>query len=775
MARAHGVEDTQMEQVDLVEDVHAHTAADIFQVDGNYDMLQTDAGQQPAVELGLFGLACDVVQRDVQYGLYIVVAERLSDKRDAQQPGGQHVQLLLLLDVFIIFVETHRQQDKHARDERVFEHILAVDGRDAARDDPKMRYFQKTARELETQPLVVEVEPQKLVADALERVMGARPVEQLRVDLLDDVQRRESVMVGQQLVLVHHRKVQLVARAQRLFHQVQQRRELAVKRLDGLLDAAQARINRFRGQRLGFVPIQTGAVLHERTLEPQPQTPLAAALAGVSLTVVLASITNDPKLWALGRRNRPGLSELASTTRSAPPSSDLRPLSVINRQKKRLPNSTDAFFSTATPSGEILLSNQTKTGPAPGQRLFCVVAVGNAAVDARGARRDVAGLVHEQHLSGPRRTRAALNLAAANNTADLLFHPLIAVELRRRRLDDSTALDHLELFEAACFDVALELNRAANCPQHGEKVDPVDLVVVDDHQAAANLGQRRKLDSAHLLVVDHAECHARGFQFWQLELAEPVVDELRRVLHHLQAVQVQAAGVLDGDGVGPGVDSLEEPVVVDVERLERLDVEARKARQRGVAHHNRVNPLDALVKIDGAQNRKHLPLDRVDAFQLGQRNRGQGGQRVQCKGAIDGGELDALDSQQTARVGHAQRALDVGDGAEVQTVGVVALDVDVAGDDPAVVEFSHVAGRVDVVVLLETFGLDFCVLCVVGVVGCVDEAAKAAACQRAEDGKHNGGFHDRRKEREQRERQRYAVPERQKPRRVRSAYVRRDA
>ncbi|KAG7904099.1 hypothetical protein KL935_000238 [Ogataea polymorpha] len=291
MARAHGVEDTQMEQVDLVEDVHAHTAADIFQVDGNYDMLQTDAGQQPAVELGLFGLACDVVQRDVQYGLYIVVAERLSDKRDAQQPGGQHVQLLLLLDVFIIFVETHRQQDKHARDERVFEHILAVDGRDAARDDPKMRYFQKTARELETQPLVVEVEPQKLVADALERVMGARPVEQLRVDLLDDVQRRESVMVGQQLVLVHHRKVQLVARAQRLFHQVQQRRELAVKRLDGLLDAAQARINRFRGQRLGFVPIRTGAVLYERTLEPQPQTPLAAALAGVVVAFCLELAT----------------------------------------------------------------------------------------------------------------------------------------------------------------------------------------------------------------------------------------------------------------------------------------------------------------------------------------------------------------------------------------------------------------------------------------------------------------------------------------------------
>ncbi|KAG7862914.1 hypothetical protein KL939_000233 [Ogataea angusta] len=829
MARAHGVEDAQMEQVDLVEDAHADAATDIFEVDGNYEMFESDARQQPAVEFGLLGLARDVVQRNVQYGLYIVIAERLSDESDAQQLGGQHVQLLLLLDVFIVFVKTHGQDDKHARDKRVFEHVLAVNGRDAAWDDPEMRDLQKAARELETQPLVVEVEPQKLVADALERVAAAGPVEQLGVDLLDDVQRRERVVVGQQLFLVGHRKVQLVAGAQRLLHQVQQRRELAVERLDGLLDAAQARVSGLRGCGLRLVPNGTGAVFDERAVQPQSQTPLAAALAGVVVALRLelaTALAAEDAAFFLARSRDLGVDlaqqrvvdgGLGSDRKRAEtlgfgPAEHARAVGArvgarrgVDRalggavlvfqalishkeEKKKITKFHECDFSrshavrgnSALQSNETYLELHSKPrdakaeqhgrkadarrrggrGPASGQRLSRVVAVGDAAVDARGARRDVARLVHKQHLGGPRRAGAALDLPAAHHAADLLFHPLVAIELRRRRLDDGAALDHLELFEAARVDVALELDRTADRAQDREKVDPGDLVVVDDHQPAADLGQRRELDGAHLLVVDHAERHARGLQLWQLELAEPVVDELRRVLHHLQVLQVQAAGVLDGDGVGPGevrerhlqvsgvgsnqqsvgdlldrgVDALQEPVVVDIERLERLDVEAGEARERGVAHHDRVDFLDALVEVDGAQNRKHLPLDRVDAFQLGQRNGSQRGQRVEGKRAVDRGELDTLDSQQTARVGHAQGALDVRDGAEVQTVGVVALDDDVAGDDLAVVEVSHVAGRVDVVVLLEAFRLDLCVLCVVGVVGSVDEPAGAAACQRAEDG-----------------------------------------
>ncbi|KAG7782342.1 hypothetical protein KL930_000804 [Ogataea haglerorum] len=783
MARAHGVEDAQMEQVDLVEDVHADSATDVFEVDGNYEMLQTDAGQQPAVELGLLRLARDVVQRDVQYGLYIVIAERLSDESDAQQLGGQHVQLLLLLDVFVVFVETHGQKDKHTRDERVLEHVLAVDGRDAAWDDPEMRDLQKTARELETQPLVVEVEPQKLVADALERVMAAGPVEQLRVDLLDDVQRRERIMVGEQLVLVGHRKVELVAGAQRLLHQLQQRRELAVERLDGLLDATQARINRFWGRGLRIVPIGTGAVLDERALEPQSQAPFAAALAGVVVALRLelaAALAAENAAFFLARSRDLGIDlaqkrvvggglgrdrKRAETLGFGPPEQARAVAARLHSKPRDAKAEQHGRKADARWRGA--------GGPVPDERLPCVVAVGNAAVDARRARRDVAGLVHKQHLRGPRRAGAALDLPATHHAADLLFHPPVAVELRRRRLDDRAALDHLELLEAARVDVALELDRAADRPQNGEEVDPGDLVVVDDHQAAAHLGQRRELDGAHLLVVDHAERHARRFQFRQLQLAEPVVDELRRVLHHLQTVQVQAAGVLDGDGVGPGevgqrhlqisgvgsnqqsvcdfldrgVDALQKPVVVDVERLERLDVEAGKARQRRVAHHHGVDPLDALVEVDGAENRKHLPLDRVDAFQLGQRDRRQRRQRVERERAVDGGELDALDSQQTARVGHAQRALDVRDRAEVQAVGVVALDDDVAGDDLAVVEVSHVAGRVDVVVLLEALGLDLGVVCVVRVVGSAGEPAGAAAGQRAEHGKDSGGLHGKEEER----------------------------
>ncbi|KAH3660093.1 hypothetical protein OGAPHI_007298 [Ogataea philodendri] len=231
----------------------------------------------------------------------------------------------------------------------------------------------------------------------------------------------------------------------------------------------------------------------------------------------------------------------------------------------------------------------------------------------------------------------------------------------KRGFDNGASLDNFELLKATGVNVSVELDGSSNSTQNREEVNLGDQVVVDDHQSTSDFSQRWELDGPHVFIIDHTQGGSSRLELRQLEVAESVVDELGRVLDNLQAVQVQVVGVLDGDRVSPsqfrkrnlqvsgvgrnqqsvgdlldrGIDSLQKSVVVDVENFQGLHVESRKARQRGVTHHHRVDVFDSLIQIHSAKNREHFPRDGIDTLQLRQRNRGQGRQSVESKRSVD--------------------------------------------------------------------------------------------------------------------------------------------
>jgi hypothetical protein len=244
--------------------------------------------------------------------------------------------------------------------------------------------------------------------------------------------------------------------------------------------------------------------------------------------------------------------------------------------------------------------------------------------------------------------------------------------------------------------IAVHVNGTANGGEDGEAADVSELGVVLHRETASNGRKLREGDVGRLLAADNGQSATDIGEVGSLDALEEVAVETEGVVHGRERRNADGGSVGNVDLVGPdkvgknnrdvtavGVhvevvgdiaklhgDVVEVVVVLDVDGLGHLEVDALEGRQLGVDDAHAVGPLDLVGERQALETRKTLPLDLTNFVQLGEVKSGENLVLLEVEGSLNPGEAVGGDRGELGDV-HGDK---------------------VAGDDPHSVKHNVVGG-----------------------------------------------------------------------------------
>jgi hypothetical protein len=244
--------------------------------------------------------------------------------------------------------------------------------------------------------------------------------------------------------------------------------------------------------------------------------------------------------------------------------------------------------------------------------------------------------------------------------------------------------------------ITVHVNGTTDGGEDGEATDVSELGVVLHRETASNGRKLGEGDVGRLLAADNGQSATDIGEVGSLNALEEVAVETEGVVHGRERRNADGGSVGNVDLVGPdkvgknnrdvtavGVhvevvgdvaklhgDVVEVVVVLDVDGLGHLKVDALEGRQLGVDDAHAVGPLDRVGERQALKTGKTLPLNLTNFAQLGEVQGGKDLVLLQVEGSLNPGEA----------VG--------GDRGEL---GDVHCDK-VAGDDPHSVKHNVIGG-----------------------------------------------------------------------------------
>jgi hypothetical protein len=269
--------------------------------------------------------------------------------------------------------------------------------------------------------------------------------------------------------------------------------------------------------------------------------------------------------------------------------------------------------------------------------------------------------------------------------------------------------------------VAVHVNSTTNGGEDGEAADVSELGVVLHRETASNGRKLGEGDVGRLLAADNGQSATDIGEVGSLDALEEVAVETEGVVHGRERRNADGGSVGNVDLVGPdkvrknnrdvatvGVDVevvgdiaelhgdvVEVVVVLDVDGLGHLEVDALERRQLGVDDADAVGPLDGVGERQALETGETLPLNLTNFVQLGEVQGGKNLVLLEVEGSLNSGEAIGGDRSELGDVAGDKVAGDDPDSIEHNVIGGAGSDGDASREGGACCEARGVTSVLD--------------------------------------------------------------------------------
>lgn len=204
-----------------------------------------------------------------------------------------------------------------------------------------------------------------------------------------------------------------------------------------------------------------------------------------------------------------------------------------------------------------------------------------------------------------------------------------------------------------------KINGTTNGCKARETLDNIETSVVGNLEGSSDRLEVVGSNVGQLLVGDEGKRLSDGSELGEGEVGEGVVDEAGGAFDLLELGERGGRSITDGDVVGPdkvgerhidtlaaglavgldnqeignvgksNINSLEVLVVVDIEPLAGVQVDASEGAEVRVGDEHGVGLADLLGEVEGGQDRESCPGDVTNVDQAGERQLGQDGEALE--------------------------------------------------------------------------------------------------------------------------------------------------
>ncbi len=270
-------------------------------------------------------------------------------------------------------------------------------------------------------------------------------------------------------------------------------------------------------------------------------------------------------------------------------------------------------------------------------------------------------------------------------------------------------------------EVAAHVESSVDGLKLGEAINLNELGVVCDLQVAGDLGELRERDVGQVLVGDQGNSLANRSQVGSREGLKTVVVKTKGAVQGLkggdrdgttesegQVASPDEVGQLNLDGlvvVGKSQrsgdiaklhgDLINVTVVGNEDSVDLLDVDTLERAKSGVLDVDLVGLVDLGCEANLLQVGQGVPLDGIDALELGEADGVETGQAIEVHLSVELLEVAGADLLHLGVVRGDQVALDLLDAVERDVVGGASRNGNVAGEGRAGSDGARVTGILD--------------------------------------------------------------------------------
>jgi len=269
--------------------------------------------------------------------------------------------------------------------------------------------------------------------------------------------------------------------------------------------------------------------------------------------------------------------------------------------------------------------------------------------------------------------------------------------------------------------VTVHVNGTTDGVENGEAANVRELGVVLHRETASNGGKLGEGDVGRLLAADNGQSATDVGEVRSLDALEEVAVKTEGAVHGSERGNADGRSVGNVDPVGPdqvgkddgnvaavGVDIevitdvaqlhgdvVQVVVVLDVDGLGDLEVDALKGRQVSVDDADAVGLLDLVGERQTLETGQTLPLNLADLAKLGEVQGGKNLVLLEVEGASDPGEGVGGDGGELRHVGRDKVTVDHSEVVELNVVGGTGSDGDAAREGGACCDGRSITGVLD--------------------------------------------------------------------------------
>ena len=269
--------------------------------------------------------------------------------------------------------------------------------------------------------------------------------------------------------------------------------------------------------------------------------------------------------------------------------------------------------------------------------------------------------------------------------------------------------------------VTVHVNGTTDGVEDGEAAHVSELGVVLHRETTSDGGKLGEGDVGRLLAADDGKSATDVGEVRSLDALEEVAVETEGAVHGSERGNADGGGVGNVDPVGPdevgknngdvaavGVDVeviadvaelhgdvVEVVVVLDVDGLGNLEVDALKRRQVGVDDADAAGLLDLVGERQTLETGQTLPLDLANLAELGEVEGGKDLVLLEVEGTSDPGEGVGGDGGELRDVGRDKVTIDHSETVKLDVVGGAGGDGDAAREGGACCEGRGITGVLD--------------------------------------------------------------------------------
>ena len=269
--------------------------------------------------------------------------------------------------------------------------------------------------------------------------------------------------------------------------------------------------------------------------------------------------------------------------------------------------------------------------------------------------------------------------------------------------------------------VTVHVNGTTDGVENGEAANVRELGVVLHRETASNGGKLGEGDVGRLLAADNGQSATDVGEVRSLDALEEVAVKTEGAVHGSERGNADGRSVGNVDPVGPdqvgkddgnvaavGVDIevitdvaqlhgdvVQVVVVLDVDGLGDLEVDALKGRQVSVDDADAVGLLDLVGERQTLETGQTLPLNLADLAKLGEVQGGKNLVLLEVEGASDPGEGVGGEGGELRDVGRDKVTIDHAETVKLDAVGGASGDGDAAREGGACCEGRGITGILD--------------------------------------------------------------------------------